>query len=35
MPTDRIEALARLLAAAKGTGALPSVVKFVQGEVAG
>lgn len=33
MATERIEALAKLLEAAKGTGALPEVVKFVQGEI--
>jgi hypothetical protein len=33
MGTDRIEALARLLAAAKGTSALSVVAKFVEGEL--
>lgn len=33
MATERIEALAKLLAAAKGTAALGAVVQFVESEL--
>lgn len=33
MPTERIEALAKLLAAAKGTAAVGAVVAFVESEI--